>query len=147
MCFCFVLFLFVCFVFALFLHVHLLLYLFFTFVKNYLMVGHVWLPSPNINLYTYIGECHRCLGNTSESLETPGSEELQSEQLCAFPGIPKWLAQRIPHLGTAEPLFQITRFQITTSVGVCQHLFPRFVLSRFLEGWMLLVALGLATRN
>ena len=38
--------------FALFLHFHLLLFcFFFTFFhkKNYLMVGHVWLPSPNIS--------------------------------------------------------------------------------------------------
>ena len=55
--FCFALFL----LFALFLHFHLLLFcFFFTFFhkKNYLMVGHVWLPSPNINIlytrYVYI---------------------------------------------------------------------------------------------
>ena len=52
-CFCFALFLFFASFFALFLHFHLLLFcflsLFFT-KKNYLMVGHVWLPSPNIKL-------------------------------------------------------------------------------------------------
>ena len=46
--FCFALFL----LFALFLHFHLLLFCFCSlfFTKNYLMVGHVWLPSPNIRL-------------------------------------------------------------------------------------------------
>ena len=45
----------VCFFFALFVHFHVLLcclfFTFFTKKENYLMVGHVWLPSPNTRVF------------------------------------------------------------------------------------------------